>query len=667
MNQPKDKRIKRYKKRSIWPSIVGFILVIASISIAAVIIMSFFFVDLISSKLTSGERMADTYAKQIQTRLDEGEAIEDIIKDEEFESEFYILDYQNKTFISSDGRKREFKVLDLDLISREYTVYYADTDDDLFIAKYQNGIEISDEVTIDVDDLLEYCAQELREDDNVLEMNLWFKAKEGSDNGQQFLVKEKIIIHSYEVMNFVAVCFVMGFIIIVIAVVLFINIVSTVINHNKMMGALYYDDITGGKNWLYFKTKADKKLKKKKKKFALLSICNTKYNSYCICYGGEAGERLLMQMYRNISNVLSKKYTFARQTEAYFGVLVDYQTMDELEAVIHNIKDTLDTTVEDSAIHIGVFLVPVDGKIEGHDDEKWTLMVEHYYHHARIACESLGDFEETGVKYFDKKLQEAHLWEHKVESKMNAAIEREEFVVYLQPKYDPKTKALKGAEALVRWINEEDGFISPAKFIPIFEKNGFILKLDDYMVERVAKLQAEWIKEGFNVVPISVNISRAHFTREDLTEHICSLIDKYDVPHNLVELELTESAFFEEKNIIMSTVNKMQNAGFHVSMDDFGSGFSSLNSLKDLPLDVLKLDAEFFRGDTEDERGEVIVGKTIELAKDLDMEIVAEGVEKERQVNFLAGVGCDMIQGFYFDKPMPCDEFEERMKAGVAN
>ena len=187
------------------------------------------------------------------------------------------------------------------------------------------------------------------------------------------------------------------------------------------------------------------------------------------------------------------------------------------------------------------------------------------------------------------------------------------------------------------------------------------------MVERVAKLQAEWIKEGFNVVPISVNISRAHFTREDLTEHICSLIDKYDVPHNLVELELTESAFFEEKNIIMSTVNKMQNAGFHVSMDDFGSGFSSLNSLKDLPLDVLKLDAEFFRGDTEDERGEVIVGKTIELAKDLDMEIVAEGVEKERQVNFLAGVGCDMIQGFYFDKPMPCDEFEERMKAGVAN
>ena len=142
-----------------------------------------------------------------------------------------------------------------------------------------------------------------------------------------------------------------------------------------------------------------------------------------------------------------------------------------------------------------------------------------------------------------------------------------------------------------------------------------------------------------------------------MTEHICSLIDKYDVPHNLVELELTESAFFEEKNIIMSTVNKMQNAGFHVSMDDFGSGFSSLNSLKDLPLDVLKLDAEFFRGDTEDERGEVIVGKTIELAKDLDMEIVAEGVEKERQVNFLAGVGCDMIQGFYFGKPEPEEQF----------
>ena len=186
------------------------------------------------------------------------------------------------------------------------------------------------------------------------------------------------------------------------------------------------------------------------------------------------------------------------------------------------------------------------------------------------------------------------------------------------------------------------------------------MKIDDYMIEHVAKLQAEWIAKGFKVVPVSVNVSRAHFAKDDLAEHICQIIDKYHIPHNVIELELTESAFFDDKAAILSTIGKMQNYGFQVSMDDFGSGYSSLNSLKDLPLNVLKLDAEFFRGESVDKRGEIIVEQAIELAKKLDMETV-EGVEKENQVDFLAKAGCDMIQGFYFDKPMPAEEYEMRM------
>ena len=253
------------------------------------------------------------------------------------------------------------------------------------------------------------------------------------------------------------------------------------------------------------------------------------------------------------------------------------------------------------------------------------------------------------------------LWEHHVEENMERALAAEEFQIYLQPKYNPVTEELSGAEALVRWINQEDGLISPGRFIPIFEKDGFITRLDDYMIAHVAALQMRWLSEGRKVVPVSVNVSRAHFTRPDLAEHICGLVDQYHLPHELLEIELTESAFFDDKEALLQTVNALKKYGFFVSMDDFGAGYSSLNSLKELPLDVLKLDAEFFRGQYEKERGNIVVSEAIRLAKKLNMKIVAEGIEEQDQVTFLAGLGCDMIQGYYFAKPMPANEYEAKM------
>ena len=159
-----------------------------------------------------------------------------------------------------------------------------------------------------------------------------------------------------------------------------------------------------------------------------------------------------------------------------------------------------------------------------------------------------------------------------------------------------------------------------------------------------------------------MNISRAHFTREDLAEHIVHIVDKYNVPHNVIELELTESAFFDDKNTLLNTVKKLREAGFPVSMDDFGAGYSSLNSLKELHLDVLKIDADFFRGVGEEERGMLIVSDVIDLAKKLNMKIVAEGIESREQVDFLAEQECDLIQGYFFAKPMPIDEFVEKYR-----
>ena len=288
--------------------------------------------------------------------------------------------------------------------------------------------------------------------------------------------------------------------------------------------------------------------------------------------------------------------------------------------------------------------------------------IEQLYNNALLACDMLGEEAENKIVFFDVEMNNRRLWERKVEDDMDAALARHEFQVYLQPKISTAQENLAGAEALVRWIHPQEGFIPPNKFIPIFERNGFILKLDDYMLEEIAKQQAMWIGQGRKVVPISVNISRAHFAKEDLAEHICAIVDKYQVPHNVIELELTESAFFDDKETLLQTVKKLRDAGFPVSMDDFGAGYSSLNSLKELQLDVLKLDADFFRGEASQERGMVIVSEVIDLAKKLNMKIVAEGIESREQVDFLTEQECDLIQGYFFAKPMPITEFEEKYK-----
>ncbi|MBP0972475.1 MAG: EAL domain-containing protein, partial [Oscillospiraceae bacterium] len=295
---------------------------------------------------------------------------------------------------------------------------------------------------------------------------------------------------------------------------------------------------------------------------------------------------------------------------------------------------------------------------------KNEIDIEREYSNACAARASLEGTDDAAAAYFDAKMVEEQKWIDTVQTMQESALAQEEFVVYYQPKYDPRTNELRGAEALIRWQSPEHGFISPGRFIPIFEKNGFITEIDHYMLQHVARDQRRWLEQGFRCVPVSVNVSRAHFIESDLAEQIRDLVDAEGTPHELIEIELTESAFFDDKKAMIRTILRLKEYGFAVSMDDFGSGYSSLNSLKDMPLDVLKLDAEFFRGEEAGtDRGEIVVSEAIKLAKNLHMRTVAEGVEVKEQVDFLASQGCDMIQGYYFAKPMPGAEYEGRMKA----
>ena len=287
--------------------------------------------------------------------------------------------------------------------------------------------------------------------------------------------------------------------------------------------------------------------------------------------------------------------------------------------------------------------------------------IEKAYNNACTAITAQGETDPGGVFIFDDKLLEEQRWFDIVQEHQMKAIVNHEFEVYYQPKYDPKTLELGGAEALIRWNSPEYGFVSPGRFIPIFEKNGFITEIDHFMISNVAANQRMWLDMGYKVGCVSVNVSRAHFAEKDLALQIRDMVDAAGCPHNLIEIELTESAFFDDQNAMIETIKALKSFGFKVSMDDFGAGYSSLNSLKDMPLDVLKLDAGFFRGDKAGDRGQIVVSETIKLAKNLKMKTVAEGVDEKEQVEFLASQGCDLIQGYYFAKPMPKAEYAAKL------
>lgn len=445
-----------------------------------------------------------------------------------------------------------------------------------------------------------------------------------------------------------------GVLIVIFVIYYLVSIISMAVGAHRTTKIIYTDMLTGGDNWLLFIKKATTLLKKNKRgslNYAMLHLEMRKYRSFCTCFGVSKGQELVEKFHAVLKREMYRKETMAHQEDEAFGLLVTYTDTAQLEARIQKIENALNAVLPGMKMYFGVGVYLVQ---PGEND------VEQLYNNAMIACEMIGDEAENRTAYFDVEMNNQKLWERKVEDDMDRALANREFQVYLQPKISTTEEVLGGAEALVRWIHPTEGFIPPNRFIPIFEKNGFILKLDDYMLEEIARVQAGWLAEGRELVPISVNVSRAHFTREDLAEHICAIVDKYQVPHSVIELELTESAFFDDKKVLLGTVRKLREAGFQVSMDDFGAGYSSLNSLKELQIDVLKIDADFFRGADVEERGLLIVSEVIDLAKKLNMKIVAEGIESREQVEFLTAQECDLIQGYFYAKPMPVAEFAEK-------
>ena len=447
------------------------------------------------------------------------------------------------------------------------------------------------------------------------------------------------------------------------------NIISSIVRRNRTLNVFFTDLVTGGHNWMWFVIKGQQFLTRRKNystRYAVVSLVFVHYMNFCVCHSVEEGEHKLRKVYSVIRNSLGKKEMCAHSNQAEFAIIIKSPDNESLKQRVQSLIDELALIDSDHtfAFQAGIVIVEPDGTPDknGTPIRRKTLDIESVYNNACTARAELEGSDDSGIAFFDDKLIEDQKWIDTVHEHQQSALANEEFVVYYQPKYDPRTDELRGAEALIRWQSPEFGFVPPGKIIPIYEKNGFITEIDHYMLRHVARDQKAWLDMGCKCVPVSVNVSRAHFIENDLAEQIRDLVDEAGAPHDLIEIELTESAFFDDKKAMISTISRLKEYGFAVSMDDFGSGYSSLNSLKDMPLDVLKLDAEFFRGNNDNGRGEIVVSEAIKLAKNLNMRTVAEGVEVRDQVDFLASQGCDMIQGYYYAKPMPKEEYAARMK-----
>lgn len=292
-----------------------------------------------------------------------------------------------------------------------------------------------------------------------------------------------------------------------------------------------------------------------------------------------------------------------------------------------------------------------------------TIQVEQMCDRARLAAQTIKGKYNQLLAVYDDALRAKLLREQAISDAMEPALANEEFLVYLQPKYSLKQGCIAGAEALVRWIHPQWGFMSPGEFIPLFEKNGFISRLDRYMWDKVCCLLGQWKREGHPMIPISVNISRADIFQQDLVKTLTGLTEKYGVEPKYLHLEITESAYVDNANRIVETLKELRQLGFPIEMDDFGSGYSSLNMLGQLRLDILKLDMQFVRNETGKPESRSILRDIVTMGHRLGLGIVAEGAETQQQVERLKAAGCDYVQGYFFAKPMPLDQFEEHWKA----
>ena len=370
-------------------------------------------------------------------------------------------------------------------------------------------------------------------------------------------------------------------------------------------------------------------------------------------YGYSVGDYILIEFAKVLLNYIEEDELYGRGEADKFIVLLKIKDEEDLYRRIHELFDRLaqikKTELDNFRISIiaGAYIID--------DLENMSVIVDR----ANIARKNITERHHSNYQLFDESMKSNLVMQKELESVMEDALRNDEFLVYYQPKFNLYSNKVCGSEALVRWMHD-GSLISPGNFIPVFEDNGFIVEVDFYVFTQVCKSLRELIDSGHKVYPVSVNFSRAHLKNNNIINRLEETIQKYDIDPKLIHIEITESAVAIGDSFAPTLLNEIHNLGFKLSMDDFGSGLSSLNSLRRLPFDILKLDKDFFQHDVITQRERVVISNIINLAKELDMEIVAEGIETEEQAQFLRNIDCPVVQGFLFSRPIPYEEFVEK-------
>lgn len=427
----------------------------------------------------------------------------------------------------------------------------------------------------------------------------------------------------------------------------------------KVVGLVSRDDLTPVYNKQYFMTKVREIFTERPdEEFDVLCLDVEQFKMVNDSYGISTGDKILFKLGEILESATRDIAVCSRFSADRFFIALNHR------------EEGYDLYLEDISQQLHKYLPKVGVKI------KLKLCLGIYYIHdklipiqamcdrAELATDSIKGKYNSNTAYYQDDIRK-HMHDiQAITNTMEHALKNGEFQVYYQPKYELSSECVAGAEALVRWENPELGFMSPAQFIPLFEKNGFITQVDMFVWETVCRDMHEWIESGGKPFAVSLNVSRADIFNPKLIKILTDLSDKYEIPRKYLHLEITESAYTDNPEQIIKTVTDLRKKGFPIEMDDFGSGYSSLNMLSEIPIDILKLDMGFVKNELEKSSGKGILGFVISLAKWLNLAVVAEGVETIEQIKILSSMECNYVQGFYFEKPLCKNDFFELMKTG---
>ncbi len=372
-------------------------------------------------------------------------------------------------------------------------------------------------------------------------------------------------------------------------------------------------------------------------------------------YGASGGDEVLFSFAQKIDKFAEKDEIAARLGGDNFIMVVKNEHLPNLIELLHKtnivIHTPLKNITESVTTTFGIYNI-----------NKPDTTPEDLMQYTGIAYSIAKNVYHKEFMIYTDELGKRLLHEKEVMSDFEKAIKAREFVVFYQPKVETQIYSIVGAEALVRWVRNGE-VIPPDSFIPILEKSDAICKLDYYVLDQVCRDISEWIKKGLSPVRISINMSRKHLASEDMTKIITKIISDYNLPHELFEIELTETVNGAEQDALKKTVDALKNADILTSIDDFGTGYSSLNMLRNVSVDILKIDKSFISNSEQADTDRIVLKNIIHMSRELGIEVITEGVEKKEKIDYLKELGCYLVQGYVFDKPLPENLFETRLKS----